>query len=159
MTCSDDRNTEPEAPQRDSAGRWLPGSPSPNPGGRPRNPHRLALERIAAEVDAETGQTAIAAILQRLADEARAGNERAAGLLLERLIPRAVEAPDERDEREIIMGAFAVLPGALRAALLVGLERPDRWLDTLADALNTDQRTRLADRLIGLLEGEEGDET
>lgn len=81
-------------PARDDSGRWLPGTPSPNPGGRPRNPWRVMLERIAGELDARTGEPAVEAILRSLSDSARDGDTSAASILLDRLIPKAKESDE-----------------------------------------------------------------
>ncbi len=116
-------------PARDDSGRWLPGTPSPNPGGRPRNPWRVMLERIAGELDARSGEPAVEAILRSLADAARGGDTSAASILLDRLIPKAKES-DEGGAGDV-MELFRTWPDWLQSAAIYLHEHRRDPLDSM----------------------------
>lgn len=149
------------APPRDEQGRWLPGGPSPNPGGRPRNPWRLALERIAGELDADSGESAVEAILRRLADEARAGDTTAAAILLDRLLPkaRAGEDDDQPFDGPSWRDVFETLPPIARRLVMAavranaeGRDSSEAVHDALRQYLDQAQHERLTRALLGALE-------
>jgi len=134
-----------DAPERDPSGRWLPGR-SGNPGGRPRNAHRVLLDQIAEELDAATGETALAQILRRLADGARDGDTSAATILLDRLIPKPRgEDGDAMSVEDFVEDHFATLPAWLRALVIAGIEsesadplrriQPPAWREAVRRAL------------------------
>lgn len=137
-------------PQRDESGRWLPGR-SGNPGGRPKNPWRVALEQVAAEQDAKSGEQAFTAIIMAMSDAARAGDAQAARLLLDRLVP--VRGSDERDAEADLDRLLAALPRQLREPLRAALEcldgggsPGDAWWAferRLHDTLDAGTRTRI----------------
>ena len=80
-------NPPPENTEAEKAGRWQPGQ-SGNPAGRPRgsrNAALLALDAIGAEGAAE--------VMQAVVGAAKAGDMRAADILLRRLWPEGKGRP------------------------------------------------------------------
>jgi hypothetical protein len=120
-------NTAPDAPPRDTSGRWLAGGPSPNPGGIPKR--ALELRRLALEHAPEALARAIAMMSHYDAEVADIGITH----VLNRALGRP-SAPAELPEDEAPSTPVDTTPNGLLTLSMAALGRVLANLHGRADA-------------------------
>jgi hypothetical protein len=98
-------------PTRDQGGRWLPGTPSPNPLGHPRGGGRVgALKIIDDLLDEHANQQALRAAFQRMLDDDPVLFWR---VIVQPLLPRAATLQVQASDGATLAGALASVRLAL----------------------------------------------
>jgi hypothetical protein len=139
-----------EAKKTKRVGRWKPGQ-SGNPAGR--KPGSGVLEKLRAQVDDH-----VPAIIKKLAEQAKEGDQASARLLLERVFP-PLKATEPVVPLELPEGSLTDQGRALLAAAAAGLLAPGQLaqlltgLGSLARVTEVDELARRVAELEQLTKG------
>ena len=124
--------------KRDAQGRWVVGTPSPNPRGRPQGSGPSAAMRAAIA-------GVMPQVIAKLTEQALAGDVSAARALLDRAVP-PLRATDEPVALPVMTGALAERAEAIMRAMGEGAITPGQASEVLS-GLAALAKLRLVDDL------------